>query len=220
MEPGTERAKERPRQRVQVRPLEVDELDDAAALLGRGMADNPMHVAVYGGDDASRERAHGRLMGVLLSMSPATTVDAAVRDGQLVGVAAAAPPGHCRPGPAARLALVGCAAALGPRVAVRLVAWSRGWAAHDPAEPHVHLGPVSVDRGRRGEGIGHALLTHHVGHLDAAGLVGHLETDRPEAVGFYRRFGFDVVREHEVLGVRTWFMRREPARPVPAGSRR
>ena len=49
------------------------------------------------------------------------------------------------------------------------------WAKHDPEEPHWHLGPVAVDA--------------------------HLETDRPENVSFYERFGFEIVGEQEVLGV-------------------
>ncbi|MFE5670465.1 GNAT family N-acetyltransferase [Agromyces sp. NPDC056523] len=82
---------------------------------------------------------------------------------------------------------------------------------HDPSEPHVHLGPVSVDRGLRRQGIGGLLLIRHVAHLDTVGAVGYLETDRPEAVDFYRRFGYAVVGEAKVLGVPCWFMRRPSA---------
>ena len=44
--------------------------------------------------------------------------------------------------------------------------------------------------------------------LDRSGKAGYLETDRPENVAFYRRFGFDVTGEVPVLGVRSYFMRR------------
>ena len=34
--------------------------------------------------------------------------------------------------------------------------------------------------------------------------------DKRENVAFYERFGFEVVGEDEVLGVRNWFMLRSP----------
>jgi hypothetical protein len=36
---------------------------------------------------------------------------------------------------------------------------------------------------------------------------GYLETDRPENVGFYRKFGFDVTGTASIEGVLTYFMR-------------
>ena len=50
--------------------------------------------------------------------------------------------------------------------------------------------------------------------LDGAGEVGYLETDKPDNVRFYERFGYEVVGEQPVLGVPNWFMRR------PAGAGR
>ena len=42
---------------------------------------------------------------------------------------------------------------------------------------------------------------------------GYLETDRPENVAFYRRFGFEIRDEILVLGVRNYLMWR-PADPA------
>jgi hypothetical protein len=39
--------------------------------------------------------------------------------------------------------------------------------------------------------------------------LGYLETDKPENVTFYKRFGFEVVDEHPVLGIKNWFMLRD-----------
>lgn len=192
--------------------LHVDTLDsaalpEAAALLGRGMADNPVHVGVYGRDDEYRARCHTRMTRTLLAAKP-LAIEGVRQGGALVGVAAVAPPGACRPSNRARLRLLGAAASLGPRPALRLLAWERAWGQHDPEEPHFHLGPVAVDRGLRGRGIGTLLLLRHAARLDAVGAVGYLETDRPEAIGFYQRFGYAVVGEVDVLGVPTWFLRR------------
>ena len=194
-----------------VRALDGADLDDAADLLGRGMADNPMHSAVYGGDEALSARRHGLLMRALLRHSPSMHVEGVERGDSLAAVAASALPGSCQPSSIARLRLLGRAATFGPATAARLLSWKAAWGRHDPDAPHVHLGPVSVDRDLRGQGLGSLLLLRHVGKLDATGAVGYLETDRPEAVSFYRKFGYVVVDEAEVLGVPCWFMSRSAA---------
>ena len=43
-----------------------------------------------------------------------------------------------------------------------------------------------------------------------AGDVAYLETDKPENVSFYQRFGFEVTEEAQVLGIPNWFMLRRP----------
>lgn len=195
---------------LHVSPLDRADLAEAAALLGRGMADNPIHVAVYGGDESHRARAHARVMRTHLARSAGLQVEVMSQAGALTGLAASLAPGRCQPGPMSQLRLLGTATTLGVGTASRLVSWRHGWAIHDLVEPHVHLGPIAVDRHLRGRGMGSLLLLRHVGRLDSVGMVGYLETDRPGAVGFYRRFGYAVVAETVVLGVRTWFMRRPP----------
>lgn len=191
--------------------LDRTAVDDIAALLGRGMADNPVHLAVYRGDDQHRAHCHERITRTLLSASPSLEIEGVEQGGELVGVAAAAPPGRCQPRLVARARLLATAVRLGLPTAARLLEWSRAWAQHDPSEPHVHLGPVSVDRHLRGRGIGSLLLLRHVSRLDSVGAIGYLETDRPEALSFYGRFGYAVVGGREILGVQTWFMRRPAA---------
>ncbi|WP_308796359.1 GNAT family N-acetyltransferase [Agromyces silvae] len=195
---------------LHVAALDRADLDEAAALLGRGMADNPMHVAVYGRDEGHRARCHTRLMRTHLARSKSLRVEVMTQAGALTAVAASLPPGRCRPGLATRLHLVGTATTFGLGTASRLLAWQQSWATHDLTEPHVHLGPIAVDRHLRGRGMGGLLMLRHIGRLDSVGAVGYLETDRPEAVGFYRRYGYVVVGESAALGVRTWFMRRPP----------
>jgi hypothetical protein len=38
----------------------------------------------------------------------------------------------------------------------------------------------------------------------------YLETDKPENVRLYERFGFVVTSEADIIGVQCWFMRRYP----------
>jgi predicted N-acetyltransferase YhbS len=90
----------------------------------------------------------------------------------------------------------------------RLLDWTRRWAAHDLTEPHWHLGPVAVDSHLQRKGIGSALMVEYCTRLDGANAVGYLETDKPENVKFYRRFGFQTIAEAPVLNIPSWFMRR------------
>jgi ribosomal protein S18 acetylase RimI-like enzyme len=80
----------------------------------------------------------------------------------------------------------------------------------DPDDRHVHVGPVGVEPGAQGLGIGAAMMRVACDRLDDDGELGWLETDKPENVVFYRRFGFDVDVEDLHLGFPVWFMRRPP----------
>ncbi len=49
-------------------------------------------------------------------------------------------------------------------------------------------------------------MQRYLEHLKEERAAGYLETDRPENVGFYQRFGF-VVRSKELLiGTPVWYM--------------
>jgi len=84
------------------------------------------------------------------------------------------------------------------------------WAKYDPAEPHSHLGPVAVDPELQGRGVGSMLLAEYCQRLDQRTMLSYLETDKPENVRLYQRFGYHVTAEAEVLGVTSWFMTRVP----------
>ncbi|GAA4287629.1 GNAT family N-acetyltransferase [Georgenia daeguensis] len=194
-----------------VRPLGPEEVRTAVALLARGMRDNPLHLAAYGRDERLRRARHARLLTGRLDVAPTLALAGAFRGGVLVGVCGAAPAGTCRLTTVQRLRMLPTLARLGPAAAARVLAWTGAWSRHDPTTPHVHLGPVGVDAHLQGRGVGTALLAHHCRRLDAEGQVGYLETDRPQNVSFYSRFGYAVVGEETVLGVANWFMARDPS---------
>jgi GNAT superfamily N-acetyltransferase len=60
-------------------------------------------------------------------------------------------------------------------------------------------------------GVGTALMQRYIDHLDQKKTAGYLETDRPENVEFYKRFGFIVQLNEELIGAPIWYMWR-PAR--------
>jgi hypothetical protein len=52
------------------------------------------------------------------------------------------------------------------------------------------------------------MLTAFCSRMDDLSMLSYLETDKYENVRFYRRLGFAVVAEAEVLGGPNWFMSR------------
>jgi ribosomal protein S18 acetylase RimI-like enzyme len=133
----------------------------------------------------------------------------------VVGVCAAAPPGTCV-GATAPPEWREAPTKVGPpgHESRALTIWAL-FASHDVEDRHWHVGPVSVEPGLQGAGIGGALLGAFVERMDRAGEVAWLETDKPENVAFYRRHGFEVVEEVQLAATAdadftTWFMRRDP----------
>jgi ribosomal protein S18 acetylase RimI-like enzyme len=195
---------------IEVRDLRPEEVPEAVGVLARGMRDNPVHVAAYGDDPEHRLRCHARLMRGVFRVFSAQQPICAIRDGTLVGVTGVAPAGTCQPSATQRLRLLPGVVASGPRTAARVSSWISSWAKRDPDEAHVHLGPLAVDAHLQGQGIGSLIMQEHCRRLDGARDVGYLETDKPENVRFYKRFGFEVLGKEPVIGVPNWFMRREP----------
>ena len=175
-----------------------------ALLAARAMRDNPLHVAALGPDTGRRVEVVRRVFTVLLDAREILTARV---EGRVVGLAAYLSPPHTTPRPGELLRLVPALARAGAR-APRLARWFAAWTRRDPAAPHSHLGPVAVADAAQGQGVGSALLRRYVEMLDERGESGYLETDRSAAARLYRRFGFEVVGEHEVLRVRTCFMTR------------
>jgi GNAT superfamily N-acetyltransferase len=197
---------------VEVRDLLPSERAAAVALLARGMRDNPLNVAAYGEDAERRRRSLERMFAALFRVFGAQRPICALDSGALVAVAGIAPPGTCQPTALQRLRFVPSMIAIGPGSASRVGKWLAAWGERDPDRPHSHLGPVAVEPGRQGRGIGSLLMTEYCRRLDAAGEISYLETDKRENVRFYERHGYAVIDQAEVTGVPNWFMLREPQR--------
>ena len=196
------------RSHVEVRDLRPDESAAAVALLARGMADNPLNVAAYG--DRS-EQGLKRMFAARFRVFGSARDLVAVENGVLVGVAGSLPAGTCQATALQRVRFLPAIIAIGPSTAKRVVRWLAAWAEQDPITPHSHLGPVAVEPELRGLGVGSALMREYCRRLDETGEASYLETDKAENVPFYERHGYAVIAEADVLGVRNWFMLREPA---------
>jgi len=194
---------------VNVAPLTPDEHDAAVGVLARGMRDNPLHVAAFGDDTDHRVGVLTGMFQVVVGGQPeALRADEAgtivgtcgLGSGEPCAVAAYAdiPRGQFPP------------ITDDPAEVDRLYEWLTAWAERDPAELHLHLGPIAAEAGRQGEGIGTALMNVFCDRADRDGVLAYLETDKAENVGFYEKFGFETTGEATVIGVPNWFMRRPP----------
>jgi GNAT acetyltransferase-like protein len=192
---------------VEVRGLTDAEARHAGSVAARALRDNPMMTYMLPDDALGRlqtgydtfgDRIQPGMIGALVGR-------------HVVGVAGANAPGGClgatAPPELRTVPAVSPREALGYDRARHTVSVM---CEHDPDERHIHVGPVGVEPGVQGLGVGAAMLGRIGDLLDAEGEVAWLETDKPENVVFYRRHGFDVAVEERRLGFPIWFMRRTP----------
>lgn len=196
-----------------IRELLYTEIREAARVLGRGMCNNPANLRAFGIRDTERRccTLERFFTPVLQGLYHRGLIFGAFRDSALVGVCGMARPGLCQPKALEKLRVVPSVALGNPiGTPLRVLRWAAEWAHRDPVEPHWHLGPVTVDSNHQGHGIGGAMLTAFCVLVDLCQTLSYLETDKSENIRFYRKFGFTVVAEAEVLGVPNWFMSRSP----------
>jgi ribosomal protein S18 acetylase RimI-like enzyme len=217
---------------VEVRLLTDGERAAAAEVAARALRDDPMFVYLHGPDPIARmgatysslrerrrppspwwRRALGRRGtphdGPALPARP--TVWGALVEGHVVASAAAAPPGECFVDalpPSLRRMPGGVDG--GPGSSDRQTRVLAVLSAHHCPDRHWHVGPVGVEPGLQGRGVGHAVMRLVCEAMDDAGEIAFLETETATNVVFYRRLGFEVVGNAELPGLPLWFMRREP----------
>jgi len=198
---------------IEVVELSRREIPLGAEVVALSLCDNPTHIILHGDNRERRIRILRRMGQVALvtRQHPAIT---ARRDGAIVAVLSAAPPGTCVPSMAQQLGTLASILRLGPSTASRLLQFGAAAAKHEPRERHWHLGPVTVIPKAQSQGIGSRIMREFCQEADGTGDATYLETDKLENVGFYEQFGFETVGETELLEVPYWFMRRSP-QPLP-----
>ena len=195
-----------------IRPLCRCEINQAATVLSHGMCRNPANVRAFGAADPERRRRalEQFFLPVLRGLYDRGVILGAFCENTLVGVCGMARPGCCQPPMREKLLVFPAVAFRTPLDApLRIFRWSRAWARHDPSEAHWHLGPVAVAPHLQGKGIGGAMLAEFCARMDACCMLSYLETDKPENIAFYQKFGFAVIGQAQVLGVPNWFMSRQ-----------
>ena len=192
---------------INIEPFQPEDTKDAAHVVAVAMRTNPSHVAVFQGHaDEEIQRATG-VFEILFQNSPGTTL-VARQEGKLVGVLRMVQSPFCLgpPPEAAQMLEPIMKKALGDSFS-RFNEWFSVWIQNDPKEPHWHLGPNGVLPEVQGQGIATQVLTRLCEQIDTDRIAAYLETDKPENVRLYERFGFKVTSETtEPFGVRTYFM--------------
>lgn len=192
-----------------VKKYSADRLEECVSLLADAFVANPLHLSAFGAGRMDQNRRFFRigLRHMFVGQSFMALDDDAVR-----GYIHFNPWPDCLPEPEEiPLAMATLLKPLGEAIP-QVIRWFSRWCHLDPAEPHVHLGPIGVAPAAQGKGVGTALMQRYIEHLEQERIAGYLETDRPENVEFYKKFGFALRHEEELIGTPTWYMWR-PARP-------
>ena len=192
-----------------VKKYSAGRLEDCVSLLADAFVDNPLHLSAFGAGRMDQNRRFFRigLRHMFVGQSFMALDDDAVR-----GYIHFNPWPDCLPEPEEiPLVMATLLKPLGEAIP-QVIRWFSRWCHLDPAEPHVHLGPIGVAPAAQGKGVGTALMQRYIERLEQERIAGYLETDRPENVEFYKKFGFALRHEEELIGTPTWYMWR-PARP-------
>ncbi len=185
---------------------DAEQISQAAGGTARAMRDSPNSMAVSNDPFVRLEM----LYKTFDEMLGAARVAGVRRGNCVLGAAGAVQPGRCidsmLPAPFRTLDAPSPSAT----DADRFLYSGSVMAAHDLLEPHWHVGPVGVEPGFQGMGLGRAAMKLLCDEFDEHHRRAWLETDKPENVRFYLGLGFEVAEEVPMLTSRFWFMRREP----------
>ena len=179
-------------------------LSEASDMLARAFMTNPLHVAVFGRDSLDKNREFFRV-GLSVMKGPKLV---AIEKSRIVGLIHWVASPQCQLSTIEKLRMMPTMiSGFGFGSAIGVGAWLSAWTRHDPAEAHVHLGPIGVAPEVRGQRLGQKLMERYCDELARTRKIGYLETDRQENVQFYRRFGFDITEQTTIRGVTNYFMK-------------
>jgi ribosomal protein S18 acetylase RimI-like enzyme len=193
---------------IEINLIEAAEIDEAANVTATAMYTNPMHVAAFQGQDEDKRLRQIAMFQVVLGKFPIEIL-VARHEGRIVGVMGMAEWPSCQMSIEESEKLLPLFKdALGD-LTPRLRHWLSVWAQHDPREPHWHLGPIAVLPEFQGRGIGSRMLERFCAKADGLQAAAYLETDKPENVRLYERFGFALVETEDIFGINNKFMWRK-----------
>jgi GNAT superfamily N-acetyltransferase len=192
--------------RIDVQRYSSAQIDATVTVLAEAFVTNPLHVSALGPHRLDQNRLFFRI-GLRHMFVGQSFV--ALSNGEVRGYAHFNAFPYCLPPP--EEIPVAAATLLKPlgEALPQVVKWISRWCRLDPEEPHVHLGPIGVAPAAQGQGVGTALMHRYLEYLKQERAAGYLETDRPENVEFYKRFGFVVQRKEVLIGTPIWYMWRD-----------
>ena len=184
----------------QISFMQQRDIPEAANVLSRAMLNNPHHIGVFQGNGEKQRMGIENMFFDLLNDLPGI-VFLVKKNEKIIGV----------------MRMKSC---IGKAIDDPFVfederdikwrksVWFREWAKRDPVEQHWHLGPIGVLPTHQGLGIGSLLMERFCKEVDACMAKAYLETDLDSNVRFYEKYGFKVVCESEIFGVKNRYMLR------------
>jgi ribosomal protein S18 acetylase RimI-like enzyme len=191
-------------EQISIESLKESDLHEAATIAARAYAANPDAVAVYRNHPDQFRLQEASFMQTF-GQAP-EIVSVAKKDERVVGVMRMVEWPQCQMSLARMWKIVPIMVIRMRGLAVRRFIVMNNWSKHHPKEPHWHLGPIAIVPEMQGQGIGSQLLEHFCKHVDQDGQAAYLETDKPENVPLYERFGFLVTEDTIIINVQNWFM--------------
>lgn len=199
--------------------MRLAETRAAVDVVAHALSTSPMALAVTRCEPEVCRKHLTRFFGRLYAVARHQRPLVARLDGRVVASTNDLIGGACRFGTAEKLRALPDLLRTPLAITLRSSRWLDDWEHRDPDAPHSHLGPLGVDPALQGRGVGSLILAEYTRRLDAGGEDAYLETDKSENVALYGRFGFEIVDESEMYGVRNWFMWREAGVDAPATRR-
>lgn len=185
----------------QISFMEHSDIAESAHVLSIAMLNNPLHIAVFQGNDEKERLEIEHMFFELFNTLPAITY-VAKQGKKIIGVMR-------------MKSCVGRTTGDEPNeltdeneINSRKSFWLGEWAKRDPKEQHWHLGPIGVLPSYRRLGVGSKLMERFCEEVDNCAALAYLETDLDANVTFYNKFGFKVVSTSDILGVENRYMQR------------
>ena len=185
----------------QISLMEQNDIQQSAKVLSIAMLNNPHHIGVFLGNGEKVRLEIEKMFFELFNYLPGV-VFLAKENGKIIGV----------------MRMKSCIGKVIDDPDVfgdendidwRKSVWFKEWAKYDPVEQHWHLGPIGVMPTHQRLGIGSLLMERFCKEVDACRVKAYLETDLDKNVRFYEKFGFKVISESEIFGVKNRYMLRD-----------
>jgi ribosomal protein S18 acetylase RimI-like enzyme len=189
------------RKQLQISLMEQNDIQESAKVLSLAMLNNPLHIGVFLGNCEKERLKIEKMFFELFNNLPAI-VFLAKENKKIIGV----------------MRMKSCIGKVIENSDIfedendinwRKSVWFKEWAKYDPVAQHWHLGPIGVLPTHQGLGIGSILMDRFCKEVDSCLAKAYLETDLDKNVRFYEKFGFKVVSESEIFGVKNRYMLRD-----------
>ena len=201
-------------QQNDILPVTTKTYRQAAQVLGRAFADEPVSVAVYKNfsrDSRIRALTVDFTAEISLCLRKGYPLQL-IADGKVIAVAVIYPPGSYPVSTMDQWKLLTQSIIGNGFYNIKgWLQWLKEVDHTHPKEPHYYLEYLGVDPEYQGRAYGSRIMNHLVSKADEEHVGCYLENATPRNNPFYQRFGFKVISEKEIIGIPSWFMWRPSA---------